>query len=373
MLFDSVDAIRQRNELRQRAIDRKLKEPEFINNSFDLELEVLERFERLYELNPQVPYFDLKHSNTFPSDMKTHTGIDLDRGKTYIFIQQKDVELVKWFSNECFSTPISAIKSEYYLKNGYAYRVFENPLYEQEIFNYFSECKNEIVDFIYKHAVVLMALHEFAHASNSHVFLRNDRKDLPKEVLRGLEIQADIIAAIYYAHSLKEDEQYIDTIQKYIRISRTQLKVNSYYTSILLATLAAYISFRCTIRNNYYWIGNSDFALDGYGDHPMTEARMGVIIDVIINNLFPDLGTNENAYIHQLLRKMIEEFESFYCRNTVNADAFSKNRQPLKLIETEEGLEYIAKLRSAAERADEYLLPYKKYVFYKDECWKPYL
>ena len=66
---------------------------------------------------------------------------------------------------------------------------------------------------------------------------------------------------------------------------------------------------------------------------------------------------------------MIEEFESFYCRNTVNADAFSKNRQPLKLIETEEGLEYIAKLRSAAERADEYLLPYKKYVFYKDECW----
>lgn len=370
MLLNSFEMIQRINDYRTKAIERKLRETEFENCPLELELDILESFEKLYQRNSTTPYYELKYSAN-PDDIhKTHAELSPNHPNPFITIHQQDVDKIKWFSEECFATPITNAKAKWLSNNGYSYRIFDQSIYEQELFQLFSVCKNEVAEFIYHKAVVLMALHEFAHAANSHVQLRNDRDDLPKEVLRGLEIQADIMGAIYFSQSLKDDEQYIGLLHSYPSHYKNKLITNTYFNTVILATLVAYISFRCTLRNNYYWSEESDFALDGSGSRPLTEARMKIVIDTVINTICPDLESAENRYLHRFLRAMIEQFELFYCSNTTKDNDFLDNRQPLKLIETAQGETYLRNLRNSAEIADDYLQPYKKYTFFEDESWK---
>lgn len=373
MLFDSFEMKQKKNELRDSAVKRKLQETSFENYSFHLELDVLESFERLYQRNTNTPYFELKYSEDPTASKKTHTAYSPFDSKTSISIHKKDVDRIKWFSEECFAAPISTGKADYYKRKGCEIRKFDYQLYEEKLFSIFSVCKNDISDYVFCKAVELMALHEFAHAANNHAKLRYDREDLCPEVLRGLEIQADISSAIYFSHSLMEDEKFIGILNKYPTCQKDRLVVNTYFNSIVIATLSAYVSFRCTLRNNYYWIEESDFSLDGGDSHPITEARMRIVIDTIIKCICSELDEEESMYLTWFLSIVIEEFDSFYCKNTTKNNDYSVNRKPLKLMETVEGEAYLKKLRESAEMADDYLEPYERFRFYDNEAWHNYL
>lgn len=380
-LFDTVN-------FRERALKRKIAFYEKNQLNFrginQIEYNIREVFERVYQIHPDYPYVEFVEEGDLSVsrnkvDLKPNACSEKwEYGYRITFNTDLAVCLGRHIG-EIFED-VDFIKSRNQMK-GYKPKltIYEKTIYSYPAFERYNICKSKIQSYVRNIAMWFIALHEYAHIINGHCDFKEDNKEryenLDLEQKRGFEVHADLMAAELLFEVILSFQKYIGVLQI---IPQTNGKNPglTFFEEMVFATVAVYICLRSFLEKKKWdeWTIKIH-EMKGI-THPLTEIRMTIISNYLLNKLI-DFAANE--FEREVLIRdyyyMITQFEKFYYENTSEQkdeyDApFFYN--PSELIKTEEGKKYYKELFDSTLKLNELLKDYMIVQSVISGEWKDY-
>ena len=379
-LFDIAD-------YRERAMHRKMDyyaqhypEQQFSVNQ--LEFEILECIERIRE-KEVLPFVDVIEKNS-ASDARTSPTVDVPKvwcdfneyGDYIITYDWNMAVKLGRYVEFIFGKPWTELQISLRKNMGIAYKQYEKSIYDFPAFKKFDACRVNLADYIRKMASWFIGLHELAHIKNGHLYLiravNNKKKNISLDTRRALELHADISASVMLLNILTNWQKYVGVPQR-IRQDNGKNPGITYCDEIAYAALAAYLALRCCLKHerwDEYTVCTHEFMAEG---HPLTELRMAVIYNILLQGLM-DLGTNreEKLIFASNFQRMIQQFEDFWFENVAEEGEEQFFYKPTELLRTEAGKQYYHKLFDELIGLGDLLKEYTDHLVVVEGKWMDY-
>ena len=359
MIFVSAEELRDINEYRYRAMNRKQEAynrlyPDKFKGIDQFEWDALECIERLRDY-VELPFIDVKEIGDISEarkkiDLKadrTHSSLDTN-GNYTISIDTEAAVLFGRDLDRIFGKPWTKNRIEMYAKMGIEYCPYEKSLYSFPFFRKFNICRSELFDFIHKMALWFMVLHEVAHVYAGHLRLKQDvdagLREMDLDTLRALELHADLMASEFLLKIMDGWGKYYDKRQLILRGSNRYPRI-TYCDEITLASIAASLALR-EYQPSLHWDEYSIGMHESYREtHPIIELRIAAVSAYFLNHIqkLGQTAEERNAFTCSYFNA-VKQFESFILQNVVSEGHDMVFYKPAELLRTERGKEYFRRV-----------------------------
>lgn len=316
-----------------------------------IELEIGEVLERVYEKHPDYPYVLVREEGDSSAErQKAELNDGICSGKVndcyYIFCPWGLPIVIGRFTGFIFRESLSEGQRKMMEEKGIKIPDYQKSIYEYPAFQRFKDCKAELSNYIHTLSVWFVSLHEFGHIINGHIDLmddvRNGEVDITKEQRKALELHADMTAANLLTEVISSWQKYVGVMRREVHLNGTNPGI-TYCDEISFAALAAYLSLRCYLPDedkkwDEYTIG---LHLGNSATHPLTQLRLAVVFNCLLDGLLEIAQTEEERGIFSKnFIDMVTQFEDFLFQNENAEDREKLFYTPTELMRTEKGKEY---------------------------------
>lgn len=379
MIFESIDEKRDINDYRHKALKRKMKMDPNFKGVNQIEFEFLECLERILELNDGMPYVFFEEVGEFKSDDQNSKRIYCtkdDNGRNVIRYGCGTISDFYDYTNLIFGKPWPEYKIKREMKAGKIYKPYNRSIYSYSYFEFFKKCKNEIETYTTKMAIWFTSLHEYAHIINGHLDCKSammrGEMEYDIELLRAMEIHADITAAYLLLMIMAKWECYVGKTSLYVNVKGKDF-IPVFSDDLVFAAIGAYLALRSNLNNSHwdeYTVGMHE---QGKEEHPLIEVRMHFVYRIFANELKKYQTNDENTSgFDRDLYIAISQFEDFYCKNIRIENTGKEFYSPTKIIQSEDGKLYYKKMFSSVIRLNDVLKNYATRLFVTDGEWYDY-
>ena len=336
------------NKYRDRAVKRKLELIPDFKTIGQYEFEFLECFERLKELYQSFPYvvfnefddyFDYKSTRVFSSITDGYYTINYSRG---------DIGEFRKYTNLIFGKPWDEYRIMREEKEGKIYKPYNPSIYSFPYFKNFDGCRGEIEKYINEMSIWFKTLHEYAHIINGHLAYKsamlNHEEEYDVDLLRAMELHADMTAVNFMLIIMKEWKKYIGKSQIVKQLNGKDPGI-SFCDDVVFAAISAYLALRMHLTNSKWdelTIGMHELLQE---EHPLTELRMLVVFNSFLYGI-KEYGKeyNDEEGFMKTLYNAIAQLEDFFYKNYAKEEEVRELYRPADLLRTDKGKEYYHKM-----------------------------
>lgn len=387
MIFKGMPELSDINDYRNKAMNRKMRYCEENGIAFkgvgQLEFEIIEALERIYERHGDLPYVMVKEegdASILRQQAKLNTRIRSDIiNDCYCIICPWGLPIALGrFTGSVFHNPLGSETLKMMREKGIKFPEYKKSIFEFPAFQRFSVCKADLSNFIRTMTIWFASLHEFGHIANGH----NDLKgaincgdaNITPEQRKALEIHADMTAVQMLLEIISSWQKYVGVVRKEVHLNGTNPGI-TYCDEISFAALAAYISLRCFLPEEEKKWDEWTIGLH-YMDratHPLVHLRMAIVFNCCLQGL-AEIAENETERIifSQSFVNMVIQFEEFLFQNEGAEERDRFFFSPTELIRTEEGKEYFKGVFDALLELNEILENYTGTLFRIEGEWIEY-
>lgn len=385
MIFHSYAELHDINDYRQKSFDRKRDFCKANTIAFtgaeQIEFELMECFERIYEQDATAPYVLLKETgdpqkSRRTPELKPRVCCDIVDDHYEIFYDWQMPVFLGRYVNLIFGKPWQDWQISLHEKDGIVYKPYEKSLYDFDAFKKYDVCRTPLEDHIRQMMMWFIGLHEFGHIRNGHLELMQKVKakeiEIGVDTQRALELHADVTAASYMLGIVSSWQKYVGKTQ-IIAERNGKYPGITYCDEITMAAVAAYIALRSFLKKSRWdeWtVGLHE--MDGE-KHPLTELRMAIVYNIFLQGVI-DLGTTptEKMIFANSMYQTIDQLEDFFFQNHSDNEEERLYYKPTELLRTERGKEYFHRIFDSALGLNDLLKDYSESFCRLEGCWSDY-
>ena len=387
MIFRGMPELTDINDYRNNAMQRKRRYCEENEIRFtgvnQLEFEIREALERVYEMHPSFPYVNVEESGDASAarrQAKLDTRVYSNKGeKCYNIICPWGLPVaIGRYIGSVFYGPLNVEMLKHMKEDGIDFPIYKKSIYEYPAFKRFSACKKDLTDFIRTIAIWFISLHEFGHIINGHNVLieavRYGDANITQEQKKALEIHADITSAELLVEILSSWEKYIGVVRQEVHLNGTNPGI-TYCDELSFAALAAYLSLRCFLpeKDKKWDEWTIGLHYSKGATHPLIQLRMAIVFNCFMSGLYKIAEDEiEKRVFLQSFVNMITQFEEFMFQNEGAVERDRLFFTPTELVHTEKGKKYYKGVFDALLELNEILPNYTETLCRIDGEWIDY-
>ena len=355
MIFKGHLELKDIVEYRNRALKRKFALVPDIKGIGQYEFEFLECFERLIELYPEFPYVLFCETDELYNYKSRRVFSTVNKEGCYtISYSCGDIGEFQKYTNLIFGKPWSECKIDVVERNGKPYKPYEYSVYSFPYFSRFECCRLNVEKYVNKMSIWFKSLHEYAHIINGHIDLKaamlNGDEEYNVELLRAMELHADMTAASYMLIIMKQWKKYVGCSQ-IVKQTNGKDPGISFCDDVVFAAVAAYLALRSNLTSEYwdeFTVGIHEMNKE---THPLTELRMLVVYNVFLLGVI-EYGDEygDGSGFGKTLYNAIVSLEDFFYKNCASEKEKREIYRPKDLLRTKKGKAYYQKMFDSVMR-----------------------
>ena len=348
-----------------------------------IEYEIGEALERVYEMHPEYPYVMVKEEGDCSAERQSaelHDRICSNKRDNcyYIFCPWGLPVAIGRYTGFIFHESLSEGYRKTMEEKGIKIPDYRKSIYEFPAFRRFKDCKVELSNYIRTLSIWFVSLHEFGHIINGHndliAAVRNGDANLTGEQRKALELHADMTAAKLLTEIITSWQKYVGVMRREVHLNGTNPGI-TYCDEISFAALAVYLSLRCFLPDkDKSW---DEFTIDLHrGDnttHPLIQLRLSIVLNCLLDGLL-EIAQNEDErrVFSQHFIDMVTQFEDFLFQNENAKEREKLFYTPIELMHTEKGKNYFQGEFDALMELNDILENYTETLFRIEGEWVDY-
>ncbi len=332
---------------RDRAVKRKLELIPDFKTIGQYEFGFLECYERLKELFPGFPYVMFNEFDNNYDYESTRVYSSITDGFYTINYSRGDIGEFRRYTNLIFGKPWDECRISREEREGNTYKPYSPSVYSFTYFKKFDICRVEVERYINDTSIWFKTLHEYAHIINGHlaykIAMLNHEEEYDVDLLRAMELHADITAVSYMLQIMNQWKKYIGQKQIVKQLNGKDPGI-SFCDDVVFAAISAYLALRAHLTNSKwdeFTVGIHELKQE---EHPLTELRMLVVFNSFLYGI-REYGKehNDEEGFMKTLYIAINQLEDFFYDNCANEEIKELYR-PTDLLRTQKGKEYYHKM-----------------------------